>query len=244
MDGLMTLDSRRRLCRQRGLGDGQRSGKNAFAQNSTEYPIPVSYIYFTLGNHIFEHNCLWDAIINRSDSIAHQRKGTITIIIDTLHGVATTWNSAFTDSSPCLWTRLCLVSQSCLTLCDPMDCGPPGSSVHGDSPGKNTGMGCHAFLLFPIQGSNLGLPPCRWILYHLRKPWWRTRWKRQMKLFALHRKEKRPESLGNLAKVMQLENGSESEPRSVPFHWVMTLHGKLNLYKLITNSIPSSSSLF
>ena len=24
-----------------------------------------------------------------------------------------------------------LVAQSCLTLCDPMDCGPPGSSVHG-----------------------------------------------------------------------------------------------------------------
>ena len=24
-----------------------------------------------------------------------------------------------------------LVTQSCLTLCDPMDCGPPGSSVHG-----------------------------------------------------------------------------------------------------------------
>ena len=64
-----------------------------------------------------------------------------------------------------------------------------------------------------------------------------------MKLLAQHRKEKRPESLGNLAKVMQLESGSESEPRSVPFHWVMTLGGKLNLYKLITNSIPSSSSL-
>ena len=26
---------------------------------------------------------------------------------------------------------LCLISQSCLTLCDPMDCSPPGSSVHG-----------------------------------------------------------------------------------------------------------------
>ena len=25
----------------------------------------------------------------------------------------------------------CLVAQSCLTLCDPMDCGLPGSSVHG-----------------------------------------------------------------------------------------------------------------
>ena len=36
---------------------------------------------------------------------------------------------------------VCLVIQSCLTLCDPMDCSPPGSSVHGDSPGKNTGAG-------------------------------------------------------------------------------------------------------
>ena len=24
-----------------------------------------------------------------------------------------------------------LVTQLCLTLCDPMDCNPPGSSVHG-----------------------------------------------------------------------------------------------------------------
>ena len=34
--------------------------------------------------------------------------------------------------------------RSCLTLCDPMDCSPPGSwspGVHGDSPGKNTGVG-------------------------------------------------------------------------------------------------------
>ena len=39
---------------------------------------------------------------------------------------------------------LCLVSRSCPTLCNPIDCSLPGSSVHGDSPGKNTGMGCHA----------------------------------------------------------------------------------------------------
>ena len=26
---------------------------------------------------------------------------------------------------------VCLVTQSCLTLCGPMDCSPPGSSVHG-----------------------------------------------------------------------------------------------------------------
>ena len=30
-----------------------------------------------------------------------------------------------------LWYVCVLVAKSCLTLCDPMDCGPPGSSVHG-----------------------------------------------------------------------------------------------------------------
>ena len=35
--------------------------------------------------------------------------------------------------------------QSCSTLCDPIDGSPPGSRPW-DSPGKNTGMGCH-FLL-------------------------------------------------------------------------------------------------
>jgi len=43
---------------------------------------------------------------------------------------------------------LCLITQLCLTLCDPMDCSLPGSSVHGDSPGKNTGVGCHALLKY------------------------------------------------------------------------------------------------
>ena len=49
--------------------------------------------------------------------------------------------------------------QLCLTLCNLMDYSPPGSSVHGDSPGKNTGVGCHALLqgIFLIQGSNLCL---------------------------------------------------------------------------------------
>ena len=50
-----------------------------------------------------------------------------------------------------------LVAQSCPTLCNPMDYSPPGSSVHGDSPGKNTGMGCH----FLLQGNlpNPGIKP-------------------------------------------------------------------------------------
>ena len=41
---------------------------------------------------------------------------------------------------------MCLVTQLCLTLWNPMECSPPGSFVHGDSPGKNTGVGCHALL--------------------------------------------------------------------------------------------------
>ena len=54
---------------------------------------------------------------------------------------------------------VCLVTQSFLTLCDPTDCSPPGSSVHGDSPGKNIETGCLFLLqgIFQIQGLNPGL---------------------------------------------------------------------------------------
>ena len=58
-----------------------------------------------------------------------------------------------------------LVAQSCLTLCDPVDC----SLCPGNSPDKKTGVGSHSFLqgIFPTQRSILGLPHCRQILYHL-----------------------------------------------------------------------------
>ena len=58
---------------------------------------------------------------------------------------------------------------SMLTLCGPMDYSPPGFSVHENSPGKNTGVGCHALLqgIFPTQGMNPGLLHCRRILYCL-----------------------------------------------------------------------------
>ena len=63
---------------------------------------------------------------------------------------------------------LCLVTQSYPTLWDPMECSPPGSSVYGDSPDKNTGVGCHALQgIFPTQGSNPGLRYCRRIVYCL-----------------------------------------------------------------------------
>ena len=65
--------------------------------------------------------------------------------------------------STSLWRKESCVNakslQSCPTLCYPMDCSPPGSSVHGDSPGKNTGVGCHTLLqrIFWTQESNLHL---------------------------------------------------------------------------------------
>ena len=57
---------------------------------------------------------------------------------------------------------LCMLYKSlqlCMTLCDPMDCSPPGFLCPWDSPGKNTGVGCHGPLqgIFLTQGSNLGL---------------------------------------------------------------------------------------
>ena len=54
-----------------------------------------------------------------------------------------------------LYKMLCLVTHSHPTLCNPMDCSPPGSSAHGDSSDKNTGVGYRALLqgIFPTQVS-------------------------------------------------------------------------------------------
>ena len=50
-----------------------------------------------------------------------------------------------------------------------MNCSPPGSLVHGISPGNNMGVGSCSLLLgiFPTHRSNPGLLHCRWILHHL-----------------------------------------------------------------------------
>ena len=54
------------------------------------------------------------------------------------------------------------VAQPFPTLCNPLDCSPPGSSVHA-------GVDCHALLqgIFLTQGLNLGLQHCRQILNRL-----------------------------------------------------------------------------
>ena len=50
------------------------------------------------------------------------------------------------------WKKVkAFVAQSCPILCDPMDCSPPGSTSPGDSPDKNTGVGCHFLLQWAIN---------------------------------------------------------------------------------------------
>ena len=77
----------------------------------------------------------------------------------------------------CVSHSVVLVTQLCPTLCDPMDCSLPGSSVHGilqarileyiySNPG-NTGFLFPSPWIFPMQGSNLGLLHCRQIFYCL-----------------------------------------------------------------------------
>ena len=66
-----------------------------------------------------------------------------------------------TTQSACV----CSVPQSCPTLCDPVDCRPPGSSVHGILQARVL-----EWVATPSSrgSSQPGLPHCRWILDHLR----------------------------------------------------------------------------
>ena len=111
--------------------------------------------------------------------------------------------------------RCCSVAKMCPTLCDPMGCSPPGSSVRGNSPGKNIGVGCHALL----QGIflNQGLNPClllgRWILSH-----WATRdahlsCQPHLKVCKqqLQNSENMGERTGKPSRTKQLREGLDSE---------------------------------
>ena len=61
-----------------------------------------------------------------------------------------------------IMSRVCV---SCSVVSDSL--WPHGLLCPWNSPGKNTGVGCHSLLqIFPIQRSNLGLPHCKQILYH------------------------------------------------------------------------------
>ena len=70
----------------------------------------------------------------------------------------------------CILLNKVLIAQLCLVLCDPMDCSPPGCSVHGIFQTKILEQVTIPYSwIFPTQGSNLGLLHCRQILHCLRQ---------------------------------------------------------------------------
>ena len=78
------------------------------------------------------------------------------------------------------------VAQLCPTRHDPIDYSPLGSSVHGDPPGKNIGVGSHFLCegIFPTQRSNLGLPYCRETLHPLYTSFYSIVYNRQTLMFS------------------------------------------------------------
>ena len=90
-----------------------------------------------------------------------------------VHGVAKSQTrlSDWTELNQCqdpMYLMKVLVTQSCPTLCKPMVCNLPGSSVHGILQSRILEY-CHSLLqeFFPTQGLNLGLLHSRQILHHL-----------------------------------------------------------------------------
>ena len=65
--------------------------------------------------------------------------------------------STFSKLRAGLWSKLL---QLCPALCNAMDCSPPGYSVFWDSPGKNTGVGCHFHLQRSSQPRDWTDVPC------------------------------------------------------------------------------------
>ena len=107
------------------------------------------------------------------DSVSGLRIVVIIVLFGFILSILLTWLNFYSYFT---YRHVHSVTQWCLTLCDPMGDSPPGSSVHGTFPGKNTGMSYH----FPLQWIFLtqGLNPwvsCvgRWILYHWAN--WETR---------------------------------------------------------------------
>ena len=121
------------------------------------------------------------------------------------------------------------VSQSCLTLCNPMDYSP------WNSPSQNTGVGSLSLLqgIFPTQGLNPGLPHCRHIVYQLsHKGSPRIlEWVAYPSPGDLHNPEIEPRSLASQADSLLTELSGEyclslnTKNRISSFkHWIQSTH--------------------
>ena len=74
---------------------------------------------------------LWYKLTNPEDSPSHLRTAPRALLH---HGNSVNWGSLlFSELNISIFVCACSVIQSCPTLCDPVDCSPSGSSVHGTS---------------------------------------------------------------------------------------------------------------
>ena len=122
----------------------------------------LSYLSYRKGCSLWQIQPVWKKAVNKI-KIRLWRSEYIFIFMDhrefswrrNIFGIS---NIQFT-----LTLTLSSVAQSFLTLCRPMDCSPPGSSVHGVSQ-QECWSGCHCLLqgIFLTQGFNLSL----WCLLH------------------------------------------------------------------------------
>ena len=108
------------------------------------YPFPESYDWYGRLLTIFTGKIKLKTELNISPSFSFKR---VVFILNCSYSPL-----GVLISLPCC----CLVAKLCLTLCNPMNCRPTGSSCPWDFPAKNTGVGCHFLLqgIFPTQGSN------------------------------------------------------------------------------------------
>ena len=105
------------------------------------------WIWFLVKRTVFSESCFWEKIVWVSLPLSD-----LYLLSKSFYfGLVNKYHFADSKIDLCLTEML-----------------QPGFSVHGDSPGKNTGVGCHALHqgIFPTQGSNSGLLQYKWILYH------------------------------------------------------------------------------
>ena len=133
--------------------------------NPTDYSLPGSSVHGILQAWILE----WVAISFSRGSFPSRDWTQVSCIAGRFSTVWAPRGAAGQKWDKLKWSE---VAQSCPTLCDPMDCSPPGFSVHGIFQAwilHEYWSGLHSLLqgIFPTQGSNPGLLHCRQTLYGL-----------------------------------------------------------------------------
>ena len=107
-----------------------------------------------------------------SISSSNEHPGPISFRIDWLdllavQGTLKSFLQHHSSKASVLWCSAFFTAELCSVVSDSL--WPLGLYSPWNSPGQNTGVGSLSLLqgIFPTQGSNPGLPHCRWILYQL-----------------------------------------------------------------------------